>query len=377
MRIAFIISGLSTGGAEMMLLKLLQHIDKERFSLVVVSLTSKGEIGPHIEAMRIPVYALEMYRNLPSQIKFMRLVSLLRQWRPGVVHTWMYHADLLGGLAARLAGINAVAWGIHHSNLSPGYNKHTTLLVMKTCAFVSGWLPRRILSCSERARSIHVNAGYRADKMEVIPNGFDLSRFQPDTVARDDVRAELGLAPDTPTVGLVARDDPQKNHSGFIKAAALVHSALPQVHFVLAGAGIDCNNKVLTALIKKANLTNCIYLLGRRDDIPRLMASLDLLVSCSFGEAFPSVLGEAMACGVPCVVTDVGDSAEIVGDTGRVVASGDMGGLARHIIELMQLPSCQRIHLGIQARQRVRDSYEIGDIARLYEDCYVQMKGFC
>ena len=175
-------------------------------------------------------------------------------------------------------------------------------------------------------------------------------------------------------MGLVARDDPQKNHSGFIEAAAQVHRILPQVHFVLAGDGIDQNNKGLTALIDCIGLTGHVHLLGRRNDIPNLMAAFDVLASSSsFGEAFPNVLGEAMACGVPCVTTDVGDSAEIVGDTGRVVAPGDMDGLARQLIELLQWPAEQRAQLGALARRRIRDRYEINDVTRRYEEFYVQL----
>ncbi len=228
-----------------MLLKLLQHIDRSRFELSVVSLTSQGEIGPRIAALGIPVHALGMMPGVPSLIKFTRLIRLLRASRPDVVHTWMYHADLLGALAARLAGIRAVAWCIRNSDLSSGQNKLATLLLVKLCALASGWLPRRILTCSERARSIHIGAGYRADKMVVIPNGFDLTRFKPDPAARCKVRDEFKIPLNAPLVGLIARDDPQKNHLGFVEAAALVHQQLFEVHFLLAGTGIDQNNQKL------------------------------------------------------------------------------------------------------------------------------------
>ena len=373
MIIAYVITGLSTGGAETMLYKLLKNINRSRFSPTVISLTTMGEIGPRIEKLGIPVHALGLTPRQLNPVKFIELVQLLRKLRPDVVHAWMYHADLLGGLAARMAGIKAVAWGIRQSNFS-GKNKRTTLLVMKICAHISNWLPRRILTCSERAQDIHIAAGYCADKMVLIPNGFDLSRFQPDESARHSVRAELGLGNTTFLVGLVARDDPQKNHSGFIEAAKQVNKMLPQVHFVLVGTGIDKCNKALTSLINQTGLRNHVHLLGRRDDIPRLMASFDLLASSSsFGEAFPNVLGEAMACGVPCVVTDVGDSAEIVGDTGRVVASNDMEGLAQNLIDLLQMPTEKRTQLGALARQRVSDRYEIGDITRSYAEFYVQL----
>jgi glycosyltransferase involved in cell wall biosynthesis len=374
--IALLITGLATGGAETMMLKLLQNLDRRRFSPHVISLTTKGEIGPRIEALGIPVYVMDMKPGMPSPVKFIHLVTLLRELRPELLHTWMYHADLLGGLAARLAGIRSVVWGVRNSDLSPDLSKSTTLMTAKVCAQVSGWLPQRILTCSDRAKSVHVNAGYREDKFVLIPNGFDIERFAPDSNARVSVRNELGLAPETPLIGLIARKDPQKNHPGFVVAAARVHQALPNVHFLLAGTGIDSSNDLLVQAIEEVGLLGHFHLLGRRDDIPRLMAALDVLASSSsFGEAFPNVLGEAMACKVPCVVTDVGDSAEIVDDTGRVVAAGDMASFADNLIEVLQMPYEQRVVLGEYARERIRQRYEISDIVRRYEDFYMQMQG--
>jgi glycosyltransferase involved in cell wall biosynthesis len=356
-----------------MLTKLLENIDRRRFSPIVISLTTADEVGPRIQALGIPVYALGMKRGALNFTKFLRMVRMLRQLRPNVVHTWMYHADLLGGLAARLAGIKAVSWGLRQSNLSPEVNKYSTLIVVKVCAYVSWFLPSRILSCSERGMKSHTVAGYCTEKMVLIPNGFDVTRFYPDPAARDSVRHELGLRSATMIVGLVARDDPQKNLPGFIAAAAKVHAALPQVHFIMVGTGIDEKNRALNTLIEHSNLQKVFHLLGYRKDIPRLMASMDLLVSSSIGEAFPNVIGEAMSCGVPCVVTDVGDAAEIVGDTGRVVGSSDMEGIAQHLINLLQWPTERRTQLGDRARNRIQDRYEIGGVTGLYEKFYVRL----
>lgn len=371
--LCLIITGLSTGGAETMLLKLLQNLDRRCFAPYVISLTTKGEIGPRIEELGISVHALGMQPGRPSVVGVMRLVKLLRESRPDIVHTWMYHADLLGGLAARLTGIRSVAWGIRHSNLSLDHNKRSTLCVVRTCARVSGWLPRRILTCSERAAAVHAAAGYCAGKFVLIPNGFDLQRFLPDPEARVSIRNELRLQSDAPLIGLIARDNPQKNHIGFVEAATQVHRIFPEVHFVLAGTGIDRENWQLSHAIERAGLKDRFCLLGRREDIPRLMAALDVLASSSHGEAFPNVLGEAMACAVPCVVTDVGDSAEIVGDTGRVVPAGDMAGLGRHLVELLRLPAEQRQAMGMRARDRIRTRFEIRAVAQRYEDCYLQL----
>ncbi len=371
MRITLVITNLATGGAESMLLKLLQKMDHERFTLNVISLMGLGEIGLKIIKLGIPVSAIGMQRGgLPSPMALWRLYHLLRQSQSDVIHTWMYHSDLLGGLAARLIGCRRVVWGIHHSNLSKSENKRSTLWVVKLCAALSRIVPTRILSCSHRAGDVHVAVGYAADKIHVIPNGFDLVRFIPDGRARTSVRADLGLHADAPLVGLVARYDSQKNHAGFVEAAALLHSRRPDVHFLLAGQDIDAGNTELVAAIAQRGLQSYIHLLGQRDDVPRLMAALDLLASSSHGEAFPNVLGEAMACGVPCVVTDVGDSAEIVGNTGRVVAAGDMLGLANGLFELLELPADQRVRLGEQARARVAAEYEIGHVAAQYMAFY-------
>jgi glycosyltransferase involved in cell wall biosynthesis len=375
LKIVFIITNLSTGGAEMMLLKVLERLDS-RFSPYVISLTSLSEIGPRIQALSIPVEALGMKPGrVPNPIAFTRLVGRLKILKPEVVHTWMYHANLLGGLAAQLAGVPAVGWAIHYSNLSRRYNKYSTLAVMKICSLLSAWLPDQILSCSEAARRIHVAYGYPAEKMLVVPNGFDTTLFQPDTAARIRIREELGISVETPLVGLIGRFDPQKNHFGFVKAAAHLHRLLPNVHFLLAGKGVDQKNDSLVCAIEQAGLIGSINLLGLRSDVHSLMAALDVYASSSYGEAFPIVVGEAMACGVPCVVTDIGDSAYIVGDTGRVVPPGDMAGLAVALEAVLTLPPMERIALSERARARVVAHFEIGAVVKRYEAFYEELAG--
>ena len=241
-------------------------------------------------------------------------------------------------------------------------------------AQLSKWLPAGILSCSSVAKEVHIAVGYRGEKISVIPNGFDLARFKPDFTARVAVREELHLPSDTPLVGIVGRDDPQKNHAGFLQAAALLRSKRPNAHFVLAGGGIDSKNTRLMTAATDAGVAAVTHFLGRRDDMPRLMASLNVLVSASsFGEAFPNVLGEAMACGVPCVVTDVGDSEFIVGDTGYVVAAGDMSALALSVDNMLALKPSERNALSDRARERVGRLFDIHEVARRYEDYYTRL----
>ena len=356
-----------------MLYKLLKHIDRSRFNPSVISLVGLGDVGPLIEALDLPVFVLGVNPKLPNPVKIFILYRLIRRLNPDIVHTWMYHADFLGGLAARFAGCRRIVWGIRHSNLSLSKNKFSTLLVVRICAYLSPFIPLSILSCSEHAKDIHISFGYAPDKIHVIPNGFEVDQFLPRPSAALSLRDELGLPSHVHLVGLFARFNPQKNHSGFLKAASFVNSKLPDVHFVMAGHLVNSSNVDLMKFIEAFGLQNNVHLLGRRTDVPFLMASLDVLASSSHGEAFSNVLGEAMSCGVPCVVTDVGDSAVIVGDTGRVVPPGDMVGLGAALVEVLSLPSARKSELGLQARYRVKTLYEISHVVGLYESFYEQV----
>lgn len=374
MKILFVITGLSTGGAEMMLIKVLEHLDRRRFQPYVISLSPLGELAPRISALGVSVRSVDMKGGLSDMAGFVSLLRMIKTIRPDVVHTWMYHADLLGGLAARLAGVKAIGWCIRNSTLDTNKTSASTRFIVGICARLSHYLPSLILSCSEQARRVHVMKGYAADKMIVVPNGFDLGRFRPDSAARDSVRKDLGLAQGVSLVGVIGRFDPQKNHVGFFDAAGHIRGCLPKVHFLLAGRGIDASNSLLVRAAKNNGVLENCHFLGLRDDIPRLMASLDVLVSASsYGEAFPNVLGEAMASGVPCVVTDAGDSSYIVGDAGYTVAIGDMEGLAEAVLRLLSLPHQEKSHLSEQARSRVANYFEIGRIVHEYEKFYLRL----
>lgn len=369
-KLAFIITGLDTGGAEMMLLKLLERLSR-RFSAQVISLTNIGPIGRRIQALDFPVIALGMNRKIPNPGAILKLVKILRHHQPDVAHTWMYHADLLGGLAARIARVPTVVWGIQHSDFDRKKSKIATRLVVALCAWLSSTIPDRIQCCSAVAKDIHVSLGYPKDRFVIIPNGFDLRQFQPSSNCRESVHRELRIAADAPIVGLFARFNPQKNHMGFFDAVGRVHQQRPDVHFLLAGKRIDTSNSILMAAIRQAKVEDVVHLLGLREDIPRLMAALDIFVSAaSFGEGFPNVLGEAMSCGVPCVATNVGDSAYIVGKTGRITAPNDTRGMADALYLLLNRSPSDRRAMGQQARQRIEENFEIGHIVGLYESLY-------
>ena len=371
--VAHVITGLRQNGAETMLLKLLQQTDRTQFSVRVFTLLAPpGPLAARIEGLGIRVDALGISRGVPNPLGIWRLATALRDMRPDVVQTWMYHADLVGGVAAKLASMRLpVLWNIRQSTFDPTHTRRRTVGVARLCARLSSRLPERIICCSEAARGVHVALGYDESRIQVIPNGFDATAFRPDPDSRVAFRAELGLPPDTPLVGMVARVDPQKDHRTFVAAAARLHARLPNVHFVLCGNGSEHAIAELTGWIERDGLRQVCHVLGERNDIPRVAAALDVAtLSSAFGEGFPNVLGEAMACEVPCVATDVGDSAYVLGDSGRIVPPRDPDALAGAWGDLLTAGDDVRKALGQRGRRRIVDNFSISRIARSYEAAY-------
>lgn len=373
MKIVHVISGLYVGGAEMMLQKLVAHQQRSGHELEVISLLPLQQpMTDRIRALGVTVCSLGVRRAFPSPADLARLATWLRRAEPDLVHSWMYHGNFAAGLAGRLAGV-PVIWGLRQSNLEPRLNRRRTLWIAKTSAPLSRRLPARILCNSHAALRVHAAMGYAVDRMVVVPNSFDLEALRPDPAARASVRAELGLASDAPLIGLVARWEPQKDHRTFLRAAGLVAAKRPGVAFLLCGRGVTPENQKLARWSQEQGLNGVLHLLGHRDDVPRLTAGLDIATSSSLGEGFPSVIGEAMACGVPCVVTDVGDSAVIVGDTGRVVPPAQPAKLAEAWEELLALGPEKRAELGIMARQRIRDHYDLPAVLAQYDQVYAEV----
>ena len=370
-RITHIVTDLEIGGAEIMLTNLLSAMDRELFEPEVIALSDRGPLALRIEAMDIPVRTLGMKRGSARLSDLMRLARWLRQSRPMFIQTWMYHANLAGGLAAKVAVGVPVVWGIHASHLERKTTRWRTRKMIELSARLSRWLPERIVYCSESSHILHESLGYAEDKMSIIPNGFDIETFVPDPAARTRLRAELGLAEETPLVGMVARFDPQKDHENFLQAAARLRAELPETRFVMCGAGVTEDNAVLMAWAGKYGVRDYCHALGSRKDTAQLLAGLDVAsTASSYGEAFPMVVGEAMACGVPCVVTDIGDSSMIVGDTGRSVPPHDPRALAGAWAEILRLGAEKRARLSFAARKRIADHYSLDRITRLYEDLY-------
>jgi glycosyltransferase involved in cell wall biosynthesis len=370
LRILHIINSFEFGGAEVMLCNLILRTDRTRFEPFVAALIDVMSAAAPLKQAGIPIVAMGMKPGVPDPRGVARLARHIRRIRPDVIQCWMDHSNLIGGLAAHFASSAPVLWGIHHSNHVRELTKRTTLLTLGACAFLSKRIPAKIVYCSEHARKLYAQRGFAAENAVTIPNGFDTARFRPDPDARLSVREELRLDPATPLVGLAARFDPFKDHANFVRAAAIVSKNHPHAHFLLCGARVDAKNQQLTSLIESSGVANRCHLLGPRRDVPRLFAALDVAASSSISEAFPLAIGEAMACGVPCAATDVGDSALIIGQTGKIVPARNSEALAKAFDELLSLTTEARESLGRGARQRVCELFDLNAVCARYHELY-------
>ena len=335
LKVAHVITGLGDGGAEAVLYRLCIH-DKGNHH-IVISLIDEGKYGSMLREVGVEVHCLNMRRGRPSIGALWKLSRLLRSRKPDVVQTWMYHADLLGGVAARMSGSSPVVWGIHHTTLVPGQSARNTIFVARLCALLSRLIPARIICCADESARVHSALGYDSSRMIVVPNGYDLGIFRPEEKARAALRSEWSVDDDTPLIGTVGRFDPQKDHRNLLRACELLRARGLRFRLVLVGRDVIDANEVLKEWLVIHRLWGSVCLLGQRTDIPAVMSALDLHVLPSLSEAFPNVVAEAMACGTPCVVTDVGDASAIVGDTGWTVPPGDPQALANVIADVLRL----------------------------------------
>lgn len=367
MLIAHIITGLNNGGAEAVLYRLVTNDTDHKH--VVVSLMGMGKYGPMLEEKGIEVVCLNMPQGKLTMGGVLTLWKALRKYKPNVVQTWMYHADFIGGLVAKFAGIKNVFWGIHHTDLVPSESKKATILLARLCAKLSTFVPTKIVCCAERSAEVHAKLGYKKEKMAVIGNGYELSHFRVDEALATEARQALGIDANIPLLGKVGRFDALKDHKNLLQALAILKNKGLFYRAVLIGPNMDEHNAELMCWIEQSQLQDNLLLLGQRTDIPALMNALDVHILSSMSEAFPNVLPEAMACGTPCVTTDVGDAGLIVGDTGWVVPPRNAEDLAdaieQALLEKKNSPEAWQ-QRKLACRQRIEENFSIGTMIEKY-----------
>ena len=368
LRIVHLITGLEAGGAERMLTRVATGSDRDRFRSLVISMTAGGSMEEILRRAGIRTETLGMPRGQADPRGIIRLLRILRAWRPHLLQSWLYHADFFG-LSARLLGRRpGLLWNIR---CTESVGSAAIRRVLSSCSAI----PDAVVVNSVAGQQFHQERlGYRPKRWECIPNGFDTRELRPNEVARRRLRGELGIAETSTVIGMAARYHPMKDHTNFLAAATELAQRRGDVMFVLAGSGITPDNRKIGAAIGKYGLTQRVRLLGERLDIGAVYPGFDIAtLSSAFGEGCPNALGEAMACGVPCVATDSGDSAQLLGDTGLVVPRRSPAALARAWERFVEMPSDERRAFGRRARERIVCEYDIDIIIRRYEALYAEI----
>ncbi len=366
-----IINSLDRGGAETVMVDLMNVLKKNNIDLHVISLLGKGNVYNDIANLGIKVSAINKKKSIFFVFSFIKLLLLLIRTKPDVVHTWMYHSDLFGGLAAKIAGVKKIIWSIHNTNLDKDKTKLSTRITVRICVILAYWIPTGVIFCSIKSAKYHALIGYPKEKITIIHNGFNTSKYHPTKEFRSKLLNELDITnKDVFLIGHIGRFNPIKNHAGFINAASIINKSFPEVHFILAGDGVDSQNKSLNLIIDNLGVSKVVHMIGYRSDTLEIISSLDLLVSSSFGEAFPLVVGEAMSCEVPCVVTNVGDSAYLVNDTGEIVYNNSAYDIANGVKKILKMKEEDYRKMCICARYRIIDNFKIETIAKQYMEVY-------
>lgn len=361
-RVTFVIRRFNRGGAERQLLELLKGIDKTRFEVDAITLYPGGTLWE--EACSVPGIRLQhLGKRGRWHLKVLPvLLRNFRQNRPDIVHGYMDVANLLA-LGSRSTGAKVV-WGIRASKIDSSVYDYLTRAAIHLESWLSS-LPDLVICNSDAARSDAAARGFPKDRLVVIPNGIDTDRFRSSPTSRSELRRIWGVSSSEFLVGIIARLDPMKGHSVFLAAAREVVRRHRNVRFAIIGGG-----RLLSELTYQAvqlGLQESLIWAGERNDVPAVLSALDLSISASlFGEGFSNVLAESMACGVPCIASDVGDAARILGESGWLVPPGDVMALAGRICEALE--SCMAGKMrGDLLRQRIVREFGRERLARATE----------
>lgn len=370
MKVMHIITGLNNGGAEGVLFRLCTHDKKNEH--IVVSMMDMGKYGSLLLDNNISVYALNMPRGMLSLKGLRQLYKLIKNEKPDVVQTWMSHADLVGGLLSKLAGVKKIFWNVRHSNLDSKKSSKKTVAIIRLSSYLGKYIPNKIICCAHKAYDVCISLGYPKEKLVVINNGYNFESLKFDSKGAERIREEFKIPENIFLIGKVARYDPAKNHKVLIEAFKKVNDKYVDTRLVLVGRELDLNNSRLKELLEKNSLIGKVYLLEQRTDINSIMSLLDLhVLSSSFGEGFPNVLAEAMAVGTPCVSTDVGDAAVIVSDKGWIVPTDNPTALSESIIQAYQMKgSSDWEKLKFSCRAHVLNSFCINNMVKEYNNVW-------
>ena len=373
-RVLHIITDLEAGGAETMLLKLVEQT-RDRTDIKVISLMAGGRLVANLDRMGVDYEALgQRQGGLPSPLALVKLIVATRDFQPTVVQGWMYHGNLAAWLARKFSASNTrLFWNIRQTLYDVALEKTLTRLVIRAGKTLSA-APEAIIYNSKLSSQQHEAAGYDGSKRLIIPNGFNIERFRFRPQDGAAIRSEFGFAKDDLIIAHVSRFHPMKDQQTLLEAARIVCKRLWNAQFLFVGRGLSADNSELAGWVEEMELSSRIKLAGPRSDIPQLLSACDIFVSPSaWGDAFPNAIGEAMAVEVPCVVTNVGESGNIVGEFGEVVPVKAPEQMAEALVKLASLSNEERLEMGALCRNRIKKNYSIDKIGKKYCNLYTPL----
>jgi glycosyltransferase involved in cell wall biosynthesis len=354
----FLIRSLNIGGAEHQLVELIKGLDKNAFEITVGLFYDEGILRNELIAIEGVKYIPLFKSGRWDLISFCaRLIIVLHRLRPHILSSFLPDANLVGLITGRIAHVKRIVWGVRASNMDVSRYDWLAGISLRLSAFLSRF-PYAIITNSFAGKKFHRSIGYNTKRMMIIPNGINTDRFKPDHLAGLRVRDEWGIEEEAITIGLVGRLDPMKDHITFLRAVKMFNQEECSVRFVCIGDGKEPYKSEIHSLCTTLGLNGSLIWTGARSDMPAVYNAMDIVTSSSsFGEGFPNVIGEAMACGVPCVVTDVGDSAIIVGETGVIVPPKDPQALADGWRSMLKRLNDKSYSINEMARARIVSHY--------------------
>lgn len=369
MKILHIITNLNLGGAEVQLYKIVENL-KNDHQIKVISLLSMGDIGDKLIKSGIELSIINFSKKRFFFFSFFKLCITISKFKPNIVHTWMYHANLIGGLAAKMSKVKNIFWSIHHNDLSIVHNKLSTVIIAKIGAFFSYLIPKKVICVSKNVKIKHIDFGYQEKKMVFIPNGIDVLEFSKIDDAKHLLFEKYNFTNDAQLIGFPSRFDPIKNHEGLFASIADIRITNPKLNLqiILSGKNIDTNNVELITMINKYGLIDCVHLMGIIHNMPLFMSSIDLLVNNSYSESFSLVLAEALSCKTLCISTYEGDPESIIQDIGVYVPAGNTSLLSKAIINMIKSDSLEENK--IKGREKIISSYSLEIILKKYKLLY-------
>lgn len=357
MKVVHLITSLGIGGAERQLVALVNGHSPD-IHHVVISLQDEGVMGKHFHTT--PIYSLNLHQ---SPLKGLwKLYRILRSERPDILQTWLYHADLLGLIFGKFARIPHIVWNVRCSNMDMSHYSKRTALIVKLLAWLSPY-PQAVITNSQAGQAFHTHIGYTPRQWVPIPNGINTDLFQPNPKAGQTLRQVLKIPEDAIVIGMLGRVDPMKDYPTFLTAMKTLQEENENLYGLIAGK--DTKN------IERSMLSSRLISLDAYEKVPDFLNALDIFVlSSAFGEGFPNVVAEAMACGIPTIVTDVGDAAMIVQTPDQIVPPQNTGQLTLAIRKLLALSYEERNRIGQKSRERILTTYGLPTMREKYATFY-------